>query len=81
MVKRLAVLATDPPNMMPRPVVTLLTHIVLPLVVGLDSVESNEVREEREELIPVGNEPVVDNEDEREDESRGSDPVELKAAE
>ena len=81
MVKRPTVLATDPPNMVPRPVVALLIHIVLPLVVELDSVELKKVREKREGLIPAGNEPVVDNEDGREDESGGNNPAKLEVAE
>jgi len=68
MVKRPAVLATDPPSTLPRPVVA---------VAGSGVVEGGG----REELIPVGNEPVVDNEDRREDESGGNDPVKLEAAE
>ena len=68
MVKISAVLATDPPITVPRPVVE---------VAGSEVVEGGS----GEELIPVGNEPVVDNEDWGEDESGGNDPVKLEAAE
>ena len=61
--------------------VAILIHIVLPLVVELDSVELRKVREEREGLIPAGNEPVVDNKDAREDESGGNNPAKLEVAE
>jgi len=70
-------LATPP--LVPRPLVALGGSAS---VVELERTDPAELRtEEREELIPVGNEPVVDNEDGREDESEGNDPVKLEVAE
>jgi len=79
MVKRLAVLATDPPNTVPRPVVALLRETTT--IVELDSAVLKGVREGGKELIPVGSEPVVDSGDGREDESGVNGPVKLEAAE
>jgi len=39
-----------------------------------------EEREEREELIPVGSETVVDNEDGSEDEPEGNEPLKVEVA-
>ena len=80
MVKRPAVLATPP--LVPRPLVAVGGRVSVVELERTDSAElTTEEREEREELIPVGNEPVVDNEDGREDESGGNDPVKLEVAE
>ena len=73
MARRPAGLAIDPPDPpSPRLVV---------VVCGAGGSKVEGVREEWEELIPVGNEPVVDNEDGREDESGGNDPVKLEVGE
>ena len=77
--KRPAVLATPP--LVPRPLVAVDGGVLVKLETTDSAELMTEEREEREELIPVGNEPVVDNEDGREDESGGNDPVKLEVAE